>query len=150
MCIPKKSKTYHFYDECKIEYLFVMVKDKCSCLICNASVSLPEIGNLERHYNTFYSNKYDADFPPKSEIRKLKLKELKPKLAAQQQLMAKPRSLSNNATKSSFKVSNLIVKKCQTFTEGEFIKECFLEIADNLNELFKNKKEIIATIQDLQ
>jgi hypothetical protein len=63
--------------------------------------------------------------------------------------MAKPRSLSN-ATKSSFKVSNLIAKKCKPFTQGEFEKECFLEIADNLFEGFKNKKEIIATIQDLQ
>jgi hypothetical protein len=69
-------------------------------------------GNLEHHYNALHNNKYDADFLPKSEICKLTLKELKPKLVAQQQLMAKPRSLSTNATISSFKVSNLIVKKC--------------------------------------
>jgi hypothetical protein len=31
----------------------------------------------------------------------------------------------------------------------KFVKECFLEIADNLFEGFKNKKEIIATIQDV-
>jgi hypothetical protein len=36
--------------------------------------------------------------------------ELISKLSAQQQLMAKPRSLSNNATKSPLKVSKLIVK----------------------------------------
>ena len=48
------------------------------------------MGNLERHYNTLHSNKYDAGFPPKSEIRKLGLKGLKSKLAAQKQLMAKP------------------------------------------------------------
>jgi hypothetical protein len=59
-----------------------------------------------------------------------KLKELKSKLAAQQQLKAKPRSLSNNATISSFKISNVIVKKCRPFTEGECVKE-FLEIAYN-------------------
>jgi hypothetical protein len=46
---------------------------------------------------------------------------------------AKPRSLSNNETKSSFKVSNLIIKKCKPFTEGEFVSECFLEVADNLS-----------------
>jgi hypothetical protein len=63
-------------------------------------------GNLERHYNAPHSNKYDADFPPKSEIHQLELKELKSKLAAQQ-LMAKQGSLSNNATISS----NLFVKK---------------------------------------
>ncbi|PNF28794.1 hypothetical protein B7P43_G05699, partial [Cryptotermes secundus] len=51
---------------------------------------------------------------------------------------------------SSFKVSNLIVKNCKPFSEGEFVKECFFEIADYLFEGFKNKKDIIATIQDLQ
>jgi hypothetical protein len=71
-------------------------------------------------------------------------------LDAQQQLMAKPRTRSNNATISSFKVSNLIIKKCKPFTEEEFVKECFLEIADNRFEGFKYKKEIVAAIQDLQ
>jgi hypothetical protein len=45
--------------------------------------------------------------------------------------MAKPRSLSKNVTVSSFKVSNLIVKNWKSFTEGEFVNECFLEIAYN-------------------
>jgi hypothetical protein len=67
---------------------------------------------VERHYNALHGDKYDADFRPKSEICKLKLKELKSKLAAQQQLMAKPRSLSSNATVLSFKVSDLIIIKC--------------------------------------
>jgi hypothetical protein len=39
--------------------------------------------------------------------------------------MAKPRPLFNNATISSFKVSNLIVKKCKPFTEEVFLKESF-------------------------
>lgn len=146
----KKTKTYHFHDVWEIEYFFVMVKDKCCCLICNASVSLPKKGNLERHYNALHRSKFDGDFPLKSDIRKHKLKQLKSKLAAQQQLLAKPSSHSNNATISSFKVSNLIVKNCKPFTEGEFVKECFLEIADNLFEGFKNKKEITAAIQNLQ
>ena len=64
--------------------------------------------------------------------------------------MAKPRSHSVNATIASFKVSNLIAKKCKPFTEGEFVKDCFLEAAENLLEGLKNKKEIIAAIQDLQ
>jgi hypothetical protein len=64
--------------------------------------------------------------------------------------MAKSRSHSNNGTISSFKVSNLVVKKCKSFTEGEFVKERFLEISANHFEGFKNKKEIIAVIQYLQ
>jgi hypothetical protein len=46
---------------------------------------------------------------------KLKFKELKSKLVAQQQLKAKARSYSSNAKISFFKVSNLIVKKCKSF-----------------------------------
>jgi hypothetical protein len=65
---------------------------------------------------------YDADFSPKSEVRKSKLEELKSKLASQQKLMAKPGSHSNSATISSFKVSNLIVKECKPFTEEEFVR----------------------------
>jgi hypothetical protein len=42
--------------------------------------------NLECHYNTIHGNKYDADFPPKSEIHKLKLQEFKSILDAQNQL----------------------------------------------------------------
>ncbi|KAJ7338476.1 hypothetical protein JRQ81_012360, partial [Phrynocephalus forsythii] len=84
-------------------------------------------GNLERHHKALHNNKFDADFPPKSEIHKLKIKELKSKLATQQQLMAKPRSHSVNATTASFKVTNLIAKKCNPFTEGEFAKDCFLD-----------------------
>jgi hypothetical protein len=117
MSVPKKSKTYHFHDKWEIEYFFFMVKDKCY-LICNTSVSLPKKGNLERHYNALHSNNHDVEFPPKSEIRKLTLKELKLKLAAQQQLMAKPRSHSNNATISSFKVSNLIVQNANLSLKG--------------------------------
>jgi hypothetical protein len=55
-------------------------------------------GNLKCHYNAPHSNRYGARFPHKSEIFKLKLKEIKSKLAALQQLMAKPRSPTNNAT----------------------------------------------------
>ncbi|KAJ7338129.1 hypothetical protein JRQ81_010727 [Phrynocephalus forsythii] len=63
--------------------------------------------------------------------------------------MAKPRSHLVNATTESFKVSNLIAKKCKPFTEGEFVKDCCFEAADNFFEGFKNKKEIIAAIQDV-
>jgi hypothetical protein len=78
MSVPKRSKTYHIHDEWEIKYFFVMAKDKCCRIIGNASVTLPKKGDLERHYNALHSSKYDADFPPKSESRILKLKELKP------------------------------------------------------------------------
>ncbi|KAJ7324569.1 hypothetical protein JRQ81_017589 [Phrynocephalus forsythii] len=64
--------------------------------------------------------------------------------------MVKPRSHSVDATIASFKVSNQIKKKCKPFTEGEFVKGGFLETTDNLFEGFKNTKEIIGPILDVQ
>jgi hypothetical protein len=101
MSVPKKSKSYHFHER-EIEYFFVIVKD--SCLICNVSVFLPKKGNLALHGN-------------KSVNRKIKFKELKPKVAAQQST-AKPRSHSNNATISSFMVSNLTAKNANISLKG--------------------------------
>jgi hypothetical protein len=68
-------------------------------------------GNMERHYTALHSNKYDADFLPKSEF-----------------------------PKSSFKVINLIVKERRPFTEREFVKERFLEIAKKFLKDLKIRK----------
>ena len=48
----KKIKTYHYHEEWEHDYFFIMIKNKCCCLICNNSISLPKKGNLERHFKT--------------------------------------------------------------------------------------------------
>ena len=106
-------------------------------------------GNLEWHFNTLHS-KYQLDFPPNSEVRKRKLNELKSKLSAQQNLFVKPVLQSKAATITSFKISHLLAKKCKPFSDGEFIKDMFLEVSDVLFQSFKNNNEIRAAFQDLQ
>jgi hypothetical protein len=53
--------------------LFSTMFKTCVCLICRASVALAKKGNLKRHFLSPHK-KYDLDFPPKSEIRKIKVK----------------------------------------------------------------------------
>ena len=53
-------------------------------------------------------------------------------------------------TTASFQVSYRLAKKCKPFSDGEFIKEIFLEISDSLFKDFKNKTEIVSIVQDLQ
>ena len=100
----KKSKTYHFHSEWKDDYFFTMNNSKCVCLICHVSPALTKKGHLERHYKSFHK-KYDSDFPPKSELRKRKIRELKAQLSAQQALSTGATSKSKAATIASFKVS---------------------------------------------
>ena len=70
MIDPKRQKTYHFHKEWEEDYFFVMSNSKCVCLICQATISLPKKGNLERHFTTMHK-RYEKDFPSKSELRKI-------------------------------------------------------------------------------
>ncbi|KAG8226053.1 hypothetical protein J437_LFUL005414 [Ladona fulva] len=81
-------------------------------------------------------------------MRKHKVRDLKTQLTNQQSVFKKPRSQA--VTTASFKVSYLLTKKCKPFSDGEFLKEIFLEMSDSLFNDFKNKSEIVAAIQDLQ
>ncbi|KFM62979.1 hypothetical protein X975_23300, partial [Stegodyphus mimosarum] len=58
-----------------IRLLFTMLNDKC-CLICLTLVAIAKKGNLERHFLALY-NEYQTDYPPNSQLRKHKVRELK-------------------------------------------------------------------------
>lgn len=78
------------------------------------------------------------------------MQQLKSQLNAQQHVFSRPQEQSKAATEASFQVCYRIAKKCKPFSDGEYIKEIFEEIADSLFVNFKNKKEIKKAIQDLQ
>ncbi|GFU02048.1 hypothetical protein TNCV_837011 [Trichonephila clavipes] len=68
-------------NEWEDDLFFVMVKEKCVCLslIFNSSGALPKKANIERHFKTMHL-KYTTDFPIGSELRKVKVHELKSNL----------------------------------------------------------------------
>ena len=119
-----------------------MIFSKCVCLICQSTISIPKKGNVERHFRTVHA-KYDTDFPPKSDLRKRKVKELKCQLSGQQAFFTQPTSKAKAATEASFRVSHIIVNKKKSFQDGEMVKEAFIEAADSLFRDFKNKTEIV-------
>ena len=145
----KKKKTYHFHTEWEEDYFFVMSHSKCICLICKASVALPKKTNVERHYRSVHKA-YDSDFPPSSELRKRKVRELQSQLAGQQSLFLKPTSTAKAATEASLRVSHAIIKHKKSFQDGEMVKEAFIEAADALFRDYKNKTEIVNAIKAVQ
>ncbi|KAJ8352117.1 hypothetical protein SKAU_G00235930 [Synaphobranchus kaupii] len=122
---------------------------KCVCLICQSTIAIPKKGNVERHFRTVHG-KYDTDFPPKSELRKRKVKELKSQLSGQQSFFTQHTSKAKAATEASFRVSHVIVNNKKSFQDGEMVKEAFVEAADSLFRDFKNKAEILSSIKALQ
>lgn len=145
----KKPKTYHFHTEWEVDFFFTMSFSKCVCLICQSVIAIPKKGNVERHFRTVHKN-YDTDFPPKSELRRRKVKELKSQLSGQQSFFSQQTSKAKAATEASFRVSHLIVKNKKSFQDGEMVKEAFVEAADSLFKDFKNKTEILSSIRALQ
>jgi hypothetical protein len=83
MSVSQSPKTYHLYGEWENDLFFTMFRDKCVCLTCRASVALAKKKNLERHFSSIHK-KYNLNVPPKSEIRKIKVKDFKAQLGAQQ------------------------------------------------------------------
>uniref|UniRef100_A0AAQ4S2T7 HAT C-terminal dimerisation domain-containing protein n=1 Tax=Gasterosteus aculeatus aculeatus TaxID=481459 RepID=A0AAQ4S2T7_GASAC len=126
-----------------------MTFSKCVCLVCQSTVAIPKKGNVERHFRTLHG-KYDTEFPPKSELRKTKVKELKSQLLGQQSFFTQATSKAKAATEASFRVSHIIVKNKKSFQDGEMVKEAFVEAAHSLFRDFKNKAEILSPIKALQ
>ncbi|GBM60289.1 hypothetical protein AVEN_81647-1 [Araneus ventricosus] len=56
---------------------------------------------------------------------------------------------SNNVNLESFAVSLEIVKRGKPFTDGEYVKDCFIRTSEELFRDFKNKAEIMKKIKDL-
>ena len=149
MSAVKRKKTYNFNEEWELAYFCLMVNNNCTCLICNLALALPKKGNIERHFMTRHAN-YNDDFPLGSEVRKIKFNELKSNLLGQQRSLKLFCTSSKATTLASFKASCFLAKKGKAFSDGELLKECFLEISDSLFQNIHNKSEIKNAIKDLQ
>lgn len=145
----KKSKTYHFHQEWEEDFLFTMSHSKCVCLICRSSIALPKKGNVERHFRMVHRT-FDTDFPPSTELRKRKVRELKSQLLGQQSLFTRPTSKAKAATEASFRVSRTIIRHKKCFQDGVMVKEAFIEASDALFKDFKNKTEILSAVKAVQ
>ena len=128
--IQKKRKlndpTRVFNDSCSEEYFFVCVKGKPVCLICNESVSVRNHYNLKTNYTTKHAT-YEA---LSGQEREDKLEVLRKAFDAQQNVFRNQNTDVENVVRASYAVSKLIGKKLMPFTDGEFIKECMLVVAE--------------------
>ncbi|GBM01990.1 hypothetical protein AVEN_142636-1 [Araneus ventricosus] len=55
----------------------------------------------------------------------------------------------NNVNLASFAVSLEIAKRGKSFTDDEYVKDCFIRASEELFRDFKNKAEIMKKIKDL-
>ena len=129
-----------FQSKWEIAYFFIEWKGKPLCLICNQTVAVCKEFNLKRHYDTNHKSKFDCYT---EKIRMDTLSSLKSKLQGQQSMFTKANTESEDALKSSFIIALEIAKRSKPFTDGDFIKDCMLKVAD---VSFPFQKSIIQNI----
>ena len=135
--IPKLSQQQghdclrKFCSEWEEEYFVVpTIKENLpQCLICMEIISANKKYNIARHYKAHNKANYDKKYPRSSESRMLYIAELKSNLQHQRKLLKTALTETQCVTLATYQISMKIAKYRKPFTEGEFIKECFLDTA---------------------
>lgn len=148
MSAPPNLKKRKIEDECRTfnkdwttKYFFIDIKSNAVCLICRESVAVFKEYNLKRHFQTKHGN-FGKNLS-ETELRR-KADDMVRNLKQEQTTFTKPLSVQEAATKVSFVIAHKIVKNNKPFVEGEFIKECILDIADTICPESKKKFQNIS------
>ena len=115
-----------FQEKWETDYCFLEHRGIPTCLICTEKVALYKEYNIRRHYLTRHAKEYAKYQGDEREARVAKLKTC---LLRQQDFFKKANKESDAAVEASYVVSGMIAKAGKSFKEGEFIKNCMLQVA---------------------
>ena len=126
------------------KYFFTEIDNKGVCLLCNQSVAVLKEYNISRHYATKHGNCGNNVSEAEWQTRAT---ELDRKLARQQNVLAKSTLAQKSSTHASFKVAYHIAKHKKPFSDGEFIKKCMLDVADQVCPEKRQKFEEVSLLR---
>ncbi|XP_060914195.1 general transcription factor II-I repeat domain-containing protein 2-like [Labrus mixtus] len=130
-------------------HFFVEFSGHATCLICQERIAVLKEYNLKRHYCTKHGEQYEKY---QGEERKQCPTQLQRGLLSQQSLFHKSKKEADAAVEASYVVKLLIARTGKPFTEGQFLKECMLQVADILcpekKSLFNNISLLANTVAE--
>ncbi|XP_032406666.1 general transcription factor II-I repeat domain-containing protein 2-like [Xiphophorus hellerii] len=135
-----------FLEEWEDAYFFIERNGKSLCLLCDTTISHYKASNLQRHFSTLHAN-IDKDFPKGTELRKQKLSTLKSQVKRQSQMFQQLTKRGEAVTLASYKVAWNIARAKKPYNEGEFLKQCFVDLIDILAPDNKQLKDSITDLQ---
>lgn len=118
-----------------------------TCLICKEKLAHNKKSNLERHFTTkhlSFGNKYPVGDARKKAVEGLLKSQEKSSSVFNHWVQS-----SNYVNFASFAVSLEIAKRGKPYTDGEYIKQCFISASEELFRDFKSKEEILKKIKEL-
>ena len=148
----KQRKTEDENREFKVEWTesFAFIQNSNgfpTCLICQEKLTHNKKSNLERHFTTkhlSFGSKY-----PAGDARKKAVEELQKSQKISSSVFNSWVQSCSNVNIASFIVSQEIAKQGKPYTDGEYIKSCFINASEELFRDFKNKEEILKKIKEL-
>jgi hypothetical protein len=142
----KQRKTENENREFKVEWTetFAFIQNlngHPTCLIGKEKFAHNKKSNLERHFtnrHASFSTKY-----PVGDARKKAVEELQKGQETSTSVLNNWMQSFNNINMASFVVSEEIAKSGKPYTDGEYIKRCFIKASEELFWDFKNKADIL-------
>ena len=108
------------------KYFFIASAEKVLCLICKKSTPVMKDYNLKRHFEKNHKTYQQLV----GEKRTQKIEKLQKEFVAQQLMFKKSNQESQESTHASYVVAYEIAKRGKPFSEGEFVKDCTLKVAE--------------------
>ena len=127
-----------FNVEWEEDHAFTVYENKPLCVICHKLLGQNKGSNIKRHHETNHKN-FSRKFPPKSEVRKSKLTELKSALASQQRFMKVFSEECDATTEASFLMSWNTARSKHPYSDCKFVKK---NITDVVAVLDPNNKKL--------
>ncbi|KAJ4941574.1 hypothetical protein JOQ06_011453 [Pogonophryne albipinna] len=118
--------------------------DKVICLICKQVNAMLKEYNIKRHYDT--NHKMYDKFMGKE--RRTKLEQLQRGLTAQQSVFTNLAKSGEAVTQASYVVAHEIARRSKPFSDGEFVRDCILKVADIVCPEQKSKFRDISLLND--
>uniref|UniRef100_A0A672FRL1 SPIN-DOC-like zinc-finger domain-containing protein n=1 Tax=Salarias fasciatus TaxID=181472 RepID=A0A672FRL1_SALFA len=118
--------------------------DKVMCLICKQVNAMLKDFNIKRHYDTNHKT-YDKFT---TEERTSKLEQLKRGYNAQQLVFTNLAKSGKAVTQASYVVAQEIARRSKPFSDGEFVRDCILKVADIVCPEQKTKLRDISLSND--
>ena len=125
------------------DFGFVCRNDRAVCALCCENV-VCHISSIKRLFETKHKKFFKND-SEKNEV----LKKAVSRYEKRSSIFKKAIRSTNQTTESSYKVAESIAKHGKPFTDGEFIKEVFINCFKVLFENFPNKNVILSRIKNL-
>uniref|UniRef100_A0A3B3RGE1 HAT C-terminal dimerisation domain-containing protein n=1 Tax=Paramormyrops kingsleyae TaxID=1676925 RepID=A0A3B3RGE1_9TELE len=145
-CISNEGR--RVLEEWKNQFAVNERDGKPFCLLCRKILGVCKTYNVKRHFDTTHAT-FDKKYPLGSQERAFQITSLEKNAIAEQNTMRASLKVSQAVTLATFKISWLLAKHGKPFSNGELVKNCFLETQCLFDDL-SNKNEIIRRIKSLQ